>query len=116
MNVIPLSGTKQYAQYSQYVSLGDYSYELKFSYQQNGQWLMYIIADGDVGDIPTYTVDEIAYVAEVMLEGGVDLVESYNIRDTFGQLFFVGEEATLDNLGKDNKLVWVSPDEALNYK
>ena len=37
----------------------------------------------------------------------------YNVRDTFGQLFFVGEEATLDNLGKDNKLVWVSPDEAL---
>jgi hypothetical protein len=116
MNIIPLSGTKQYAQYSQYVSLGDYSYELRFSYQQNGQWLMYIIADGDVGDIPTYTADEVTYVAEVMLEGGVDLMACYNVRDTFGQLFFVGEEATLDNLGSDNKLVWVSPNEALDYE
>lgn len=115
MNIIPLSGTKQYAQYSQYVSLGEYSYELKFSYQQSGQWLLYIIADGDVGDIPTYTVDEITYVAEVMLEGGDDLMDCYNVRDTFGQLFFVGTEATLDNLGKDNKLVWVSPDEALDF-
>jgi len=115
MKTITISGAKQYSQYSQYVSLGDYSYELKFSYQQNGQWLMYIIADGDSGVMDIYKVDEINYIAEVMLEGGVDLVASYNITQSFGQLFFVGDDATLDNLGKDNKLVWVSPDEALKY-
>lgn len=114
--IIPLSGTSQFAQYSQYVSLGEYSFELVFSYQQNGQWLMHIIADGDVGDIPTNNMNEIDYVAEVMLEGGLDLVEPYQISSTFGQLFFVGEEANLDNLGKDNQLVWLSPDEALSYR
>jgi hypothetical protein len=112
---IPLNGTSQFANYSQYVSLGDYSFELLVSYQQNGQWLMHIIADGDVGDIPTTTVDGIDYVAEVMLDGGVDLIEAYQITKTFGQLFFVGEEATLDNLGSANSLVWFAPNEAITY-
>lgn len=113
--VIPLSGTKKFAHYTQYVSLGEYSFELAIDYQQNGQWLMYVISDGDVGDIPTTTVNDVDYVAEVMLEGGVDLVAPYQITKTFGQLFFVGPDATLENLGSANKLVWFSPNEALTY-
>ena len=50
-----------------------------------------------------------------MLEGGLDLVETYNISKTFGQLYFVGEEATLNNLGKENNLVWYSADDAVNF-
>lgn len=114
--IIPLAGTETYANYSQYVTLGDYSFELDIHYQQSGQWRMNIIADGDVGDIPTTTVDDIDYVAiGVMLEGGVDIVSMYNITNTFGQLFFVGDEATLDNLGEDNKLVWFATDEAVLF-
>ena len=113
---IPLQGTATFANYSQSIDLGDYSYEIELHYQQNGQWSMDIIADGDVGDIPIETVNGQNYVAMgVMLEGGADLVEMYNITETFGQLFFVGEDATLDNLGQDNKLVWYSPDSAVSF-
>lgn len=113
---IPLVGGESNANYSQLVDLGEYSYQIEIHYQQNGQWSMDIIADGDVGEIPITTVNDKNYVAMgVMLEGGVDIIGMYEIRKTFGQLFFVGDEANLDNLGSSNSLVWYSPDEAVTY-
>lgn len=114
--IIPLSGGILNANYSQYVTLGDFSLQLVFAYQQNGQWVMDVIADGDVGEVPVTTLNDIDYIAlGVMLEGGLDLVEAYNISKTFGQLYFVGEEATLNNLGKENNLVWYSSDDAVSF-
>ena len=114
--VIPLVGGESNANYSQLIDLGDYSYQVILHYQQSGQWSLDLIADGDVGEIPTTTVDEDNYVAMgIMLEGGADLVASYGIRKLFGQLFFVGEEATLDNLGSANQLLWFSPDDAVKF-
>lgn len=48
-------------------------------------------------------------VAGAMLEPGAILTESYNAG--IGKLYFEGEDVTLDNIGKDNRLVWVSDDE-----
>ena len=39
-----------------------------------------------------------------MLEPGADIIETYNAG--IGKLYFHGADVTLDNLGKDNKLVW----------
>ncbi|CAH9012742.1 conserved hypothetical protein [Vibrio phage 191E37-1] len=114
--VIPLIGGESNANYSQLIDLGEYSYQIVVHYQQNGQWSLDLIADGDVGDIPTTTVNSDNYVAMgCMLEGGADLVAMYGITKLFGQLFFVGDEATLDNLGAANKLVWYSPDDAVTF-
>lgn len=114
--IIPLVGGETNANYSQLVDLGDYSFELVLHYQQNGQWSLDVIADGDVGDVPTTTLNDKEYVAMgAMLEGGADIVAEHNIKDTFGQLFMFGDEATLDNLGSENKLVWFAPDEALSF-
>jgi len=113
---IPLSGGESNANYSQLVDLGEYSYQLKIHYQQNGQWSMDILADGDVGEIPVEAIGSDNYVAMgVMLEGGVDIVSMYGISYLFGQLFFVGDEANLDNLGGSNSLIWCSPDEVVTY-
>ena len=114
--VIPLVGGDVNANQSLSVTLGDFSVELEFHYQQSGQWMMHVIADGDVGEVPTTTINGVQYIAPgAMLEGGVDILQSWDIAKTFGQMFFVGDEATLSNLGADNKLVWYSPDEALSY-
>jgi len=114
--VIPLSGGIANSSYSQYVSLGDFSLQLNINYQQNGQWYMDIVADGDVGEVPVTTIDDLDYIAlGVMLESGVDIVGMYGISKTFGQLFFVGDEATLNNLGSDNSLVWYSSDDAVGF-
>lgn len=43
-------------------------------------------------------------VAGAMLEPGADIVQNYNAE--IGKLYFIGQDVTLDNLGKDNKLVW----------
>lgn len=113
---MPLSGGISNASYTQYVTLGDYSLQLNVNYQQNGQWYMDVIADGDVGDVPVTTIDEVDYIAMgVMLEGGADIISMYGITNTFGQLFFVGDEATLDNLGSDNSLVWYSSDSTVEF-
>lgn len=114
--IIPLVGGESNANYSLLVDLGDYSYEFILHYQQNGQWSLDVVADGDVGDISTITIDNKKYlVMGAMLEGGSDIISEHMISGDFGQLFFFGEDATLDNLGSDNKLVWYSPDEAVSF-
>ena len=114
--VIPLSGGEENANQLITVQLGDYLVDIELHYQQSGQWLAYILPNGDAGDLSTYTVNDVEYLfAGVMLEPGCDIIKAYGVTDTFGQLFVFGDEPTLDNLGTNNKLVWYSADEALTY-
>lgn len=117
--IIPLVGGESNAQFSQSATLNGYSIVFEFHYQQSGQWLLHVIADGDVGDIPTYNFDsrpdDDFIAAGLMLEPGCDIIESYQITELFGQLFIVGDATTLDNLGADNSLVYYPPEEALSY-
>lgn len=65
------------------------------AYQEEPLWTLDLYRDG-------------APVALGMaLNAGSILTNSYNLPDDIGRLIFVGAEATLDNLGKDNHLVWL---------
>ena len=78
--------------------LGDNLLEFRINYlayQEVPSWVLDIYRDG-------------APVALGMaLAAGAVMTEGYNLPDDIGRLIFVGEEATLDNLGKDNHLVWL---------
>jgi hypothetical protein len=60
-------------------------------------------------DAPAWSMDlyhdGLQIVAGAMLEPGCDVIADYNAG--IGHLIFIGEEATLDNLGVSNQLVWV---------
>lgn len=62
---------------------------------------------------PAWSVDisreGVTLVSGAMLEPNAVITENYNAG--IGRLVFVGSAVTLDNLGSDNKLVWVSDDE-----
>ncbi|WP_368648969.1 hypothetical protein ABRY95_13780 [Castellaniella ginsengisoli] len=65
------------------------------AYQEVPMWALDIYRDG-------------APVALGMgLCAGAVITEGYNLPADIGRLYFVGAEATLDNLGKDNHLVWL---------
>lgn len=64
------------------------------SYLDQPAWTMNILRDG------TYLV------TGAMLVPGADVTANY--RAGIGRFVFVGDEVTLDNLGVDNHLVWVS--------
>lgn len=65
------------------------------AYQEKPLWVLDIYRDG-------------APVAIGMgLNAGAVLTEVYNLPDDIGRLMFVGIEATLDNLGVGNHLVWL---------
>ena len=49
--------------------------------------------------------------AGIMLLVNADMLEAWNVRDSFGAMTMVGVEPTLDNLGKANVLVWTPPDD-----
>lgn len=70
-------------------------FELKYvSYTGVPAWSMNITRDGS------------PLVMGAMLEPGCDVIQGY--RAKIGRLVFVGSPVTLDNLGIDNHLVWVS--------
>ncbi|WP_368647970.1 hypothetical protein [Castellaniella ginsengisoli] len=62
-------------------------------------------------EVPLWTLDIYRDGAPVALGMGLNagavLTEGYNLPSDIGRLIFVGVEATLDNLGKDNHLVWL---------
>lgn len=65
------------------------------AYQEVPMWTMSIYRDG-------------APVALGMgLQAGAVMTEAYNLPDDIGRFMLVGDEATLDNLGRDNHLVWL---------
>lgn len=52
----------------------------------------------------------IVLVPSVMLEPNINILQNYpELVNSIGSIFFVGDEATLDNLGVNNSLVWESP-------
>ncbi len=76
---------------------------------------MHILPNGET-ELPTYTVNDTEYIcACVMLEPGCDIIESYKLTDTLGQIFLSGDDPTLDNLGTDNTLVWFSSDSTVSF-
>ena len=114
-SVIPLDGGEDNANQSFTAQLGDYYLKFELHYQQSGQWLMNILPVGDT-ELTTFDINDKTYLcAPVMLEGGCDIIEEYNLTDTLGQLFIVGDEPTLDNLGSSNQLIWYPANEALSF-
>lgn len=97
MTEIPLSSGSANAHQRFGVTLGDnyLDFEIDYlSYTDTPGWSMNILRDG------TYLV------TGAMLVPGADVISSY--RAGIGRLVFVGTEVTLDNLGIDNHLVWVT--------
>ena len=96
MQTIPLRSGAANAHQRFSIQLGDnlLAFEIDYvSYLDSPAWSMNIRRDGSM------------LVAGAMLEPGADVVQSYGA--DIGQFVFVGTEATLDNLGSDNALVWV---------
>ena len=55
------------------------------------------------------SLDDVELISGTMLEPNAVITDNYNAN--IGRLVFVGADVTLDNLGVDNKLVWVSDNE-----
>ncbi len=94
---IPLSNGSANAHQRFGVTLGDnyLNFEIDYlSYLDTPGWSMNILRDG------TYLV------SGAMLVPGADVISTY--RAGIGRLVFVGDEVTLNNLGIDNHLVWVT--------
>ena len=62
---------------------------------------------------PAWSVDisreGVSLISGAMLEPNAIITDNYNAG--IGRLVFTGAAVTLDNLGTDNRLVWVSDDE-----
>lgn len=94
---IPLSNGSANAHQRFGVTLGDnyLNFEIDYlSYLDTPGWSMNILRDG------TYLV------SGAMLVPGADVISTYHAG--IGRLVFVGEEVTLNNLGIDNHLAWVT--------
>lgn len=99
MQTIPLRGGAVNAHPRFSVQLGEnlIDFQLDYiSYLEYPAWAMSLFRDGS------------PLVSGAMLEPGCDVIHGY--RAGIGQLVFTGSEATLDNLGVDNSLVWVAPE------
>lgn len=81
------------------IQLGDNLLDLK---------LNYITIAG-----PAWSVDisreGVTLISGAMLEPNAIITDNYNA--DIGRLIFTGADVTLDNLGVDNTLVWLSDDE-----
>lgn len=81
-----------------------------FSVELGGKYLSFELNYLSYLNAPGWTMnikrDNTPLVTGAMLVPGVDVVANY--RADIGLLLFVGDEPTLDNLGIDNHLLWVS--------
>jgi hypothetical protein len=91
---IPLVGGSVNSHQIITVQLGDNLLEMTLDYLQTGQWTLAISQEGTT------------LASGAMLEPNCDIIESFRLG--IGKLVFVGDNTTLDNLGKNNSLVWVS--------
>jgi len=97
MQEIPLSNGAANAHQKFTVQLGDnyIDFEVNYiSYTDTPAWSLNLYRDGT----PLVLGD--------MLVPGADILTGY--RANVGRLVFIGDEVTLDNLGVNNHLVWVS--------
>lgn len=64
---------------------------------------------------PAWSVDisreGVTLISGAMLEPNAVITDGYEAG--IGKLVFIGDDVTLDNLGVNNRLVWVSDDEQL---
>ena len=94
---IPLANGSANAHQRFGVQLGDnyLDFEIDFiSYTDTPAWTVNILRDGT------------PLITGAMLVPGADVAANY--RAGIGRLVFVGDEVTLNNLGVDNHLTWVS--------
>ena len=102
MNLIPLEGGPQNAHQTFSVELAGRDITFKLD------WCGYV-------DFPFWNLDilerGLPLVLGLKVVPGCDLVEPYKLG--LGKLVLVGEEPTLDNLGIDNQLVWIDPNESI---
>ena len=102
MNQIPLEGGAQNAHQTFSVELVGREITFKLD------WCGYV-------DMPFWNLDllerGLPLVLGLKLVPGCDLIGPYKL--DLGQLWLVGEEPTLDNLGVDNQLVWIEPNESI---
>lgn len=90
---IPLTGGAANAHQSLSVQLGDNLVDLEINYLTRfDQWTMNVSVGG------------VVKIAGAMLLPSADLSESF--RAGLGKFMFAGDVPTLDNLGKNNQLVW----------
>ena len=95
---IPLKSGASFANYNFSVQLGDNLVDFTQLYRTlTGKWSLSASIDG----VPIFS--------GVMLLVGVNLVQCFNIGDSFGALYLTGDDPTLDSLGVSSSLVWVSP-------
>lgn len=97
MQEIPLTNGSANAHQEFTLQLGDnyLDFQINYiSYTDTPAWTMNILRDGT------------PLVLGAMLVPGADVTSGYTA--DIGRFVFVGDEVTLDNLGKDNHLVWVS--------
>ena len=83
---IPLTGGSANAHQRLTVQAGDAFLQLELNYISSGQWAVDISREGTL------------LAAGLMLEPNSNLLELYDL--DIGSLIFVGEETTLDNLGR----------------
>lgn len=97
MTEIPLSNGSANAHQRFNIQLGEnfLDFEIDYlSYLDIPAWTMNVLQDGT------------PLVYGAMLVPGADIIANYGAN--IGRLVFTGEEVTLDNLGVENHLVWVS--------
>lgn len=99
MITLPLKNGASNAHQIFSVQLGDNFLEFTLNYitESGPAWSCDISREG------------VTLISGAMLEPGAIITENYEA--DIGTLYMVGEDVTLDNLGTDNKLVWVSDDE-----
>jgi len=97
MMEIPLVGGSVNAHQSFSAQLGENLVDFDLSYLQSGQWSMTLLIEG------------VIIATGVMLEPNASIVLSWQLN--IGELVFTGDDTTLDNLGINNRLVWVPSNE-----
>lgn len=92
------------------LSNGSANAHQQFSLQLGDNYLSFEVNYISYTDTPAWTLnikrDATPLVMGAMLVPGADIINSYRVG--IGRFVFVGDEVTLDNLGIDNHLVWVS--------
>jgi len=97
MQDIPLKNGASNAHQRFSAQIGSDFLDFEINYMQSGQWAMNIYK----GEQP------LAMCA--MLEPNADVIAQYRLG--IGKMVFTGELTTLDNLGVNNKLTWVPPND-----
>lgn len=93
MITIPLQGGLVNAHQVFFVQLGENFLEFRLNYITRFTiWSLDIYKEGEL------------LIAGAMLVPGADITKNYN--SDIGRLLFIGDDPTIENLGKSNKLVW----------